>query len=600
VDEICDRFEAAWRAGQRPQIEGYLGDLPEPARPALFGELLRLDLHYRRQQREAATEAEYGRRFPAYADRIRAAFRQETVDHVEGFLGPGDDREDRTPTPTAFGKFQVVRPLGDGGQASTLLALDPDLRCHVVLKLYHRARTPAEREAVLREGQALARVRSPYVAACRGVERQDGVPALVVEYVPGRDLKEQQRARPLGVDQALALTGQLAEGLAAVHACGLLHRDLKPDNVLVGDDGRPRLVDFGLAVPVASTDLAGVSGTLPYMAPEQARGEVEQIDPRSDVFGLGAVLYELLTGQPPHQGGTREELWRAACAGDVVPPRQLNRRVPRAVSDLCRRCLAKSPAQRFASAAELATAVRRLQRWRRLRWPLAAAAVVLMVVGYLAFKPDPKPANVPEAVARPLSAKLDVRVWKKAGPTRGLTLAEPGALPLREGDWMRIEVAASRDAYLYVMHLDATGAASPLFPWRQYDWNDRPAVPPRASLNIPEDPHKDAMPLEPGPSGIESVFVLARPAPLTAGENDRLRQLLTGPAQKGRFDPLRGAVWLGGGEERFTVAADRGRPATTAASEMADPVERLRRLLRTELAGLAEASRGVCYPFAGR
>src|SRR5439155_25382136 len=144
--------------------------------------------------------------------------RIETVDYWEGFLGPEAETEDPTPTPipTSFGKFRVVRALGGGGQASTLLAFDPDLRCHVVLKLYHRARTPAEQEVVLREGQALARVRSPYVAACRGVERQDGVPALVVEYVPGRDLTAQQRARPLSIGQALALTGQLAEGLAAV------------------------------------------------------------------------------------------------------------------------------------------------------------------------------------------------------------------------------------------------------------------------------------------------------------------------------------------------------------------------------------------------
>ena len=201
--------------------------------------------------------------------------RMQTVDYWEGFLGAGDEEEAPGPVPASFGKFQVVRVLGGGGQASTLLALDPDLCCHVVLKVYHRARSPAEQERVLREGQALARVRSPYVAQCRGVERQDGVPALVVEYVPGRDLKAQQRARPLGAAEALELTRQLAEGLAAVHACGLLHRDLKPRNVLVGDDGRPRLVDFGLAVPAASAELAGVSGTLAYMAPEQARGTRE-------------------------------------------------------------------------------------------------------------------------------------------------------------------------------------------------------------------------------------------------------------------------------------------------------------------------------------
>src|SRR5262249_15566046 len=156
--------------------------------------------------------------------------------------------------------------------------VDPDLRRHVVLKVYHSARSPAEQERVLAEGRALARVRSPYVAQCFSAERHDGAPYLVVEYVPGRDLAQERRARPIGVRQALEVVRHLAEGLAAVHACGLLHRDLKPGNVLMGDDGRPRLVDFGLAVPVGSAELSRVTGTMPYMAPEQARGEAERID----------------------------------------------------------------------------------------------------------------------------------------------------------------------------------------------------------------------------------------------------------------------------------------------------------------------------------
>jgi hypothetical protein len=332
-----------------------------------------------RQQGHNVTATELCADCPELAGELQR--RLETVDYWEQFLGSRDEEEAASATPASFGKYRVERILGAGGQASTLLAVDPDLRCHVVLKLYHRARTEAEQEQVLREGQALERVRSPYVARCRGVERQGGVPALVLEYIPGRDLKKQQQAWPLGIGQALELTGQLAGGLAAVHACGLLHRDLKPDNVLVGEDGRPRLVDFGLAAPVASADLARISGTLPYMAPEQARGQAERIDPRTDVYGLGAVLYELLTGRPPYQGASREELWRAACAGDVVPPRQVNRRVPRAVNGLCLRCLAKDPAERFASAEELAEAVRRWQKWgRRLSMAVRLAPVALVAL----------------------------------------------------------------------------------------------------------------------------------------------------------------------------------------------------------------------------
>src|SRR4029079_2417629 len=107
------------------------------------------------------------------------------------------------------------------------------------------------------------------------------------------------------------------EGLEAVHACGLLHRDIKPANIVLGDDGVPRLVDFGLAAHLGSAALHGVSGTPPYMAPEQARGQWERIDGRTDIYGLGAVLYALLTGQPPHPGATPQEALGHAELGEV-------------------------------------------------------------------------------------------------------------------------------------------------------------------------------------------------------------------------------------------------------------------------------------------
>src|SRR5262249_36902923 len=149
-----------------------------------------------RQEGQIVTAAQLCADCPGLADELQR--RLETVGHWEQFLGAIDKEETPDSAPVSFGKYGGVRGLCGGGQASTWLALDPDLHCHVVLKLYHRARTPAEQELVLREGQALKRVRSPYVAPCLGVERQDRVPALVVEYVPGRDLKAQQRTRPLG------------------------------------------------------------------------------------------------------------------------------------------------------------------------------------------------------------------------------------------------------------------------------------------------------------------------------------------------------------------------------------------------------------------
>src|SRR5262249_14140158 len=139
--------------------------------------------------------------------------------------------------------------------------------------------------------------------------------------------------------------------------------------------------DFGLAKALGDDTLDEVSGTLAYMAPEQARGDRERIDARTDLFGLGAVLYYLLTGEPPYRAGTVWELHQLAGAGDVVPARERNRRLPRAWTALCRRGRAKARSGRSRRAAELAGSIRRWQRRRRRRWPLAAATLLVLLGG---------------------------------------------------------------------------------------------------------------------------------------------------------------------------------------------------------------------------
>jgi hypothetical protein len=169
--------------------------------------------------------------------------------------------------------------------------------------------------------------------------------------------------------------------------------------------------------------------------------------------------------------------------------------------------------------------VRPFARLRNLL-PTAAALVLLGIaaipVVYWPSRtpPIPGPPNFSEQQTAlvPLTAELDVRVWKKADTSKGLLLGTAGALPLRAGDWMRVEAQSNRPAYLYVIYLDARGEASPLFPWRQYDWVNRPAEEKRTRLHLPEDPLKDAAPLEAGPSGIEAVLLLARDEPLGDAE----------------------------------------------------------------------------------
>jgi serine/threonine-protein kinase len=393
IDEACDRFEAAWRAGRRPRIEEVLEAEAEPWRPELLRHLLAVELAYRRRGEERTTADEYRQRFPGYDQlfsRLFAPGHDTTLDRRPGCGGDGPAGEagtDARPAadpdraagdPPRVGKYRVVRPLGSGGQATATLAFDPDLERYVVLKRYHFT-DGAGVERALAEGRALARVRSPYVAGCLGAERHGEEVLLVVEHVAGGDLARAHRERSLTPAAAARVIALAAEGLAAVHACGLLHRDLKPANVLLGDDGTPRLVDFGLAAGVGSVALGELSGTPAYMAPEQARPEPERVGARTDVFGLGAVLYFLLTGSPPHGGRDAAETLELARRCAITPPRDLNPRVPRPLERICLRALSADPAGRQATAAELAAELGRFARGpRRVVGTTAAAGVLLL------------------------------------------------------------------------------------------------------------------------------------------------------------------------------------------------------------------------------
>jgi hypothetical protein len=375
-------------------------------------------------------------------------------------------------SPGQIGKYQVVALLGQGGQALTYQAFDPDTQRHVVLKLYHAAGTADEQEQILKEARTWARVRSPYVARCYGVERHDGVPYLVAEYIPGRSLAELSRTQPLDLAQALEVTARVAEGLAAVHRCGLLHRDLKPANILIADGGTPYLVDFGFAAYQGDASLRRAAGTAAFMAPEQARGEVERIDPRTDLFGLGAVLYFLLTGTPPCSATD------PGAGQPVVPARVRNPRVPAAVSALCQRCLAADPADRFASAAEFGLAIRRWQRrrrWRRaLPWAVAAAALLVSAVSAawwataprdLNVKKNAEEAGVPQPDGRPLRQDFPftfVVEGTHQGPTPGVHYIRQPEKEGEKGLSFRIEVPL--DCYVLVYDTDDQGKVTQLFP----------------------------------------------------------------------------------------------------------------------------------------
>jgi hypothetical protein len=436
-------------------------------------------------------------------------------------------------SPELVGKYQIVRRFPErSGQAAAYLALDPDLERHVVLKRYHGGHDGAPGEA--EEGQALARIASPYVARCYGIERIGGETYLVVEYVPGRNLADVRRDGPLEMAGLVRILAQVAEAVAAVHARGLIHRDIKPANVILHDDGSPRLVDFGLAAHLGSRRLRQLCGSAPYMAPEQARAEWDRIDQRTDIYGLGALLYTFLTGRPPHAGPSVEAVLAQARKGLITPPREIDATIPAPLEAVCLKALAAAPENRYTTAPEFAAALRQALApaprprpvWARrdlltavvcgaLLLP-AALAVSLWRRGGGAADPGTRPGDAAPA-AGPIQADLVVRHYKDRGPGRApvpvgtISAASLASDPPRLKDLVRVRLALSRPAYAYLIALNPNGRVQPCMPADPLAAGSR-----GREWEFPEDP-RDYFGLTDG-AGLLAFVVVASDRPLPAFE----------------------------------------------------------------------------------
>ncbi|MCO5171754.1 MAG: protein kinase [Planctomycetes bacterium] len=271
------------------------------------------------------------------------------------------------PRRRTIGGHELLCELGRGGMGRVYRARDLRLGREVALKTL--LVFDADPETLARfevEARAAARVQHPGVVAVHGAGVDDGVPWLAMQLVEGESLKARlAREGPLEPTHAAGVAEALARALGAAHAVGVLHRDLKPHNVLLAEDGAPLLTDFGLAKRLdtggdAITVTGQVLGTPAYMAPEQAEGRQGAVDARTDVYGLGATLYEMLTGRPPFSGTSAVNVLAAVMGVDPTPPSALRPGVPPELEAICLMCLAKAPAARYPTAAALAADLRRL------------------------------------------------------------------------------------------------------------------------------------------------------------------------------------------------------------------------------------------------
>jgi tetratricopeptide (TPR) repeat protein len=436
IEQIRTEQREAWKAGRRLLAEAYLFRFPDlAADDTAVLDLVVSEYRLRAELGDNPTAGEYGVRFPQHAAAIKERFAaesiagvgsfNETILQAPGLTAPPEPTrppDDNRPTVTAVPKpspsraagsrptmpgYDLLGELGRGAMGVVYRARQRQLGREVALKMILSGQFagPRELERFRIEAVQLAKLQHPNIVQIYEVGEHEDRPYFAMEFVPGGSLAKQLEKQPLAARPAAALVETLARAMQHAHDRGIIHRDLKPANVMLAADGSPKVMDFGLAKgtgSVGDTASYAVLGTPSYMAPEQAGGGSRDVGPAADVYALGSILYEALTGRPPFRAATVLDTIQLVVESEPVPPSELTAHLPRDLETITLKCLQKEPTKRYASAASLAEDLHRFLddqpilarpvstwekawKWakRRPAWAALIATVVIATAGVI-------------------------------------------------------------------------------------------------------------------------------------------------------------------------------------------------------------------------
>jgi serine/threonine protein kinase len=431
IHAVCERFERAWRAGLRPELDASLNDCDGSEHEALLEELLALELELRREGGESPALGEYLTRFPGHERLVARAFAEASSVRDSGvttiaFPGQSEthpaDPVEPAPWPApgslgVFGDYELLDEIARGGMGVVYRARRRGLTRVEALKMVLSGEFASASEArrFRLEAELAANLDHPNIVPIYDVGVHEGRPFFSMKYIDGGNLAR-VIARFLEDPRAAArLVATVARAIDHAHRHGAVHCDLKPANILLDAEGRPYVSDFGLARRVGDesglTPTGAVLGTPSYMAPEQASGDRSEVTGAADVYGLGAILYELLAGRPPFRAATQVETVMQVLEREPIPPTVIRPAAPRELETICLKCLEKLPRDRYPSAGALADHLdqylrgesidatspwQQIRRWNRREPELVAhlggiglCAALTQYNYYMA--PDPRP-----------------------------------------------------------------------------------------------------------------------------------------------------------------------------------------------------------------